>query len=88
MTDIGDEVTPDPLDPSSDGPVVDEKQEVVTPQRCDASGDHGPGVADAFAQLELVLPDDPVAPDRPGQLEQLRVDQLPASHEPVGRGSG
>ena len=59
---------------------------MVGAERRDPGGDDEAALPDALAQVELGLADDPVAAHRPGEVEQLRVDQVVAAHEAVGDG--
>jgi hypothetical protein len=87
MADVDDEVTPDVLDPSSLGAVINKQEYVSLSQRGhpgtnrDAATPHG-----TSRQIELDLSDDTVATNLSGQVTQLVVDQVVITDQSVGYG--
>ena len=88
VADVGEEVPPDLLDACRLGPVLDEEEHVVGAEGGDAGGDDEAPVPEALLQGQLGLADDPVATHGAGQVEQLRVHELLATHEPLRDGGG
>ena len=89
VADVDDEVATGLLDPSSLGAVVHEQQHVLAAQRGHPSADRDPATPQGAArQIELDLPDDPVAADLSGQMTQLVVDQVVIADQAVSHGPG
>ncbi len=86
VADVGEEVAPDLLDAARLERSSTSSSTWSPPSGATRAATTSRAVTDALAQVELDLADHPVAPHRPGEVEQLRVDELLAAHESLGDG--